>query len=692
MTVTITQPRRATTRWPWVVLGLFVALAITGIVIIEGTGGSSSADLLFATVFFFFGLVGALISSRMPGNRIGFLLLWVAGTMAVSFIGSEFAAYRVGEGHQGNLERWFALLGDLGWLFGLLPGVLFLLQLFPDGRPASPRWRVLIWLTWASIGFAFVGILASPHFEEPTFLPNPIFLPALEPFADILALTWFSFLGLVGASAVSLVMRFRRASGQERQQIKWVAFAAAILLVSLVLSDLLTNAGLSIWVTDVIAAAGMAALPAAIGIAIFRFHLWELDVVVRKAVLAGLVVLILMGVFIAISLLGRAALDDAGVASALSAAAVGFAAWPAFRIARRVADRLVYGRRATPYEVLAGFADRVGATYADDDVLERMATAVGEGVGAERAEISLDLGGGSEVTKVWSRETEAQEPIATDDDRSCAYAVEFRGERLGRLAVRKPAGDRLHSADRTLVEQLAAQAGPVLHNVALTEQLKARLEDLRAAQRRLVTAQDEERRRLERNIHDGAQQQLVALAVKLRLAESMVGRDPEGARELLEGLQRDAGGALDDLRDLARGIYPPLLADKGLAAALEAQANRSALPVHVRSSGDLGRFPQEVEAAVYFSCLEGLQNIAKYAGASDVTVTIARHNGDLTFEVVDDGQGFDPAAVRGGSGLQGIVDRVAALAGGVEIASAPGKGTTLRGTIPVAASDGGEER
>ena len=156
----------------------------------------------------------------------------------------------------------------------------------------------------------------------------------------------------------------------------------------------------------------------------------------------------------------------------------------------------------------------------------------------------------------------------------------------------------------------------MLHNVALTEELKARLVDLHAAQRRLVTAQDVERRRLERNIHDGAQQQLVALAVKLKLADALVERDPAQARTMLEGLQADTQTALEELRDLARGIYPPLLADQGLAAALTAQARRSPVPVAVEAPGDLGRFAPEVEAAVYFSCLEGLQNVAKYAEAT----------------------------------------------------------------------------
>ncbi len=170
-------------------------------------------------------------------------------------------------------------------------------------------------------------------------------------------------------------------------------------------------------------------------------------------------------------------------------------------------------------------------------------------------------------------------------------------------------------SDEKLIADLAGQAGLVLRNVRLNEELKVRFDELKAAQKRLVSAQDEGRRRLERNIHDGAQQQLVALAVKLKLADNLIERDTAKAHELLEQIQQETHAALEDLRDLARGIYPPLLADKGLPAALEAQGRKSGLPVTLRADG-VGRYPQAVEAAVYFSCLEALQNVAKYAEAS----------------------------------------------------------------------------
>jgi signal transduction histidine kinase len=227
----------------------------------------------------------------------------------------------------------------------------------------------------------------------------------------------------------------------------------------------------------------------------------------------------------------------------------------------------------------------------------------------------------------------------------------------------------------------------VLRNVRLSEALKARLDDLKAAQKRLVSAQDAERRRLERNIHDGAQQQLVALAVKARLARQLTDRDPSRVASMLEQIEADTQTALEDLRDLARGIYPPLLADKGLAAALEAQARKSGIPVTV-DAGTVGRFSQDVEAAVYFSCLEALQNVAKYAGARHVSVTLRQEAGFVAFVVTDDGSGFDHATTIYGSGLRGMADRLAALEGVLEVRSAPGRGTTVSGRVPIQPRDG----
>jgi signal transduction histidine kinase len=246
---------------------------------------------------------------------------------------------------------------------------------------------------------------------------------------------------------------------------------------------------------------------------------------------------------------------------------------------------------------------------------------------------------------------------------------------LGAVSIEKKPGEPLTPTERKLVSDPGSQAGLVRRNVAL-------IADLRASRQRLVAAQDDQRRKLERNLHDGAQQQLVALAVKLRLAESLAERDPSATKTMLTDLRTETGEALESLRDLARGIYPTLLADKGLAAALESQARKGSVPTEVRSEG-IGRYPPDVESAVYFCALEALNNVAKYAGATRAEVRLAQADGELTFEVSDDGDGFDPVQTGYGTGLQGMADRLDAIGGTLKVHSQPGKGAQVTGRVPV---------
>ena len=420
------------------------------------------------------------------------------------------------------------------------------------------------------------------------------------------------------------------------------------------------------------------AVPLSIGIAILKYRLYDIDIVIRKALVFATLAVFFTAIYALVvggigALVGsRSTPQLSFVAAAL--VAIGFQ--PALARARRFADRVVYGKRSTPYEVLAALGERLGETYAADDVLPRIARVLGEGVGAIRARVWLRVGDELRPVAMWPGDSAA----GGDDD----YTVEVRhqGDLLGALSVAMPASDPMDPAKERLVGDLAGQAGLVLRNVRLTEDLRARLFDLKAAQKRLVAAQDDERRRLERNIHDGAQQQLVALAVKLRLADALLERDPDGVHRLLDQLHTETNQALEDLRDLARGIYPPLLADKGLVAALEGQARKAAFPVEVRADG-IGRYPQEIEAATYFSCLEALQNVAKYAQASRAIVTLSDGDGRLRFEVADDGGGFDPGLTPYGTGLQGIADRLAALDGTFSVESSSDAGTRVMGAVPV---------
>jgi signal transduction histidine kinase len=307
-----------------------------------------------------------------------------------------------------------------------------------------------------------------------------------------------------------------------------------------------------------------------------------------------------------------------------------------------------------------------------DDVLPRIARVLAEGTGADEVTVWLRVGDRFRAAGSWPSEEPSAAP-EVDRPPQPSFDVLHQGEPLGAISVAMPPNEPITAAQAKLAAEVAAQAGLVLRNVRLVE-------ELRESRRRIVAAQDERAKKLERNIHDGAQQQLVALTVKARLARQLAGRDAAKTEEMLAQIEQDTQHALEDLRDLARGIYPPLLADQGLPAALSAQARKVLVPTRVATDG-VGRLEPEIEATIYFCTLEALQNVTKYAKASAVDVALRQVGDVVTFTITDDGRGFDPASARLGSGLQGMVDRVEAVGGTIEIESSAGAGTTVRGRI-----------
>ena len=685
-----------TRRWPWLLWALTIVLMIVTFSL-SASSDSFSEDPFFLSVAIVMILgyttLGALIASRTERNPIGWLLMMIGAGFLLGGFTDEYLRYAIPRGMDGfflDLSAWLT-----NWVFALVAfPIPWILLLFPDGRLPSPHWRPVAIAIVTLEAFLLFGLIVSAgpiDAELPGPLPlNPTGIRALEPILQpLLTIGGFALLALGFSTVAALILRFRRSLGEERQQMRWFVAAVGlgtVLLVAAIVSgwglgpnETRPLNDLIFFVFFTVLAVG---LPGACAIAILRYRLYELDLVVKKTVLYAVVALVLIAIFFVFAVLVGQAFIEANPFAILGSIAIGLLFWPVVRLARRIADRLVYGGRATPYEVLTEFSGRVAGSYASEDVLPRMARILVDAVGARQAVVWLHVG--AELRPAGIAPTEVDPPAAVRlggeglpplPAADASVEVLDQGELLGALSVSMSSNDPMNPAKGRLMDDLASQAGLVLRNVRL-------IEELRASRQRVVAAQDEERRRLERNIHDGAQQQLVALTVKLRLLEQLTERDPEKAREMAEQIQLDATSALDDLRDLARGIYPPLLADKGLPAALDAQARKSPVPVSVECE-DLGRFSQDVEAAIYFSCLEALQNVAKYANASRVTISLARSDGHLVFAVADDGVGFDPAAAHRGTGLQGIADRMDALRGRLEVASAPGAGTTLSGSLPV---------
>ena len=677
----------------WLTIAVGAALVVEALWLgtLNGTFSGDPFTLLIVLSVVTYMITGAILAIRVPHNPIGWLFLVIALGLLFGGGTAEYATYTV-QTNPGALPGgdWAAWINN--WTFviaGLIPIVLIL---FPTGRPPSHRWRWVLWAIGATLAVLVVSAMVRPipiELNGDLTVPNPTGIEALRTAAA--AAAWIGGLLLAAESIAAvgaLVVRFRRADEEERQQVRWIAVAAALAGVFLVLV-LVTSIGLgpgeSRPVNDLAFLLFFLCLsvgiPGSVAVALLKYHLYDLDVVVKKTVLYVTVAGLLLVAFAVAAVLVGGIFGRSQRAAVIAAAAIGVAVWPAIRIARRVADRIVYGGRATPYEVLTSFGRRMSETYATDDVVDRTAQLLASATGASSAAVWLRVGREFRPAGTWPAIGPVGRAIAMEGDdlpmlpADWAEPVRDRGELLGALAVTMPANDPIGPGRQRLLRDLADQAGLALRNVRL-------IEELRASRQRLVAAQDEERRRLERNIHDGVQQQLVALAVKLRLADGLIDRDTVKAHDAIAALQNDANAALEDLRDLARGIYPPLLADRGLRAALEAQAQKATTPVRVDGES-VGRYPREIESTVYFCALEAMNNIAKYAEATAASVRLEQRDGILRFTVRDDGRGFDPRAAVGGTGLQGMTDRLEAVGGSLLVESVIGSGTTVTGTVPV---------
>ncbi len=657
------------------------------------------------------GVVGALVASRQPRNPTGWLFLFIAVVGGLQGVEDQYVRFAVVT-HPGSLPgvAWAAWLNS--WtLFLIFPAgaVALLMLLLPNGRLSSRRWRPLIPIAIVSTAATSVLTALSPgalamnsngiNYPTPT---NPIgvaflhgiFTTGSSTMTALNSATWFAGLVVLLVAAAAPLVRMRRSRGEQRQQLKWISYALLTTVGAIILFSFLAGTVLPNWTFDIPIVVGFGiALPTAAGVAIFKHRLYDIDIVISRTLVFGSLAVFITAVYVGIAVgigavIGGGGKPNLGLSIVATAiVAVGFQ--PLRERLERVANRLVYGKRATPYEVLAQFSERVAESYAADDVMPRMARVLAEGTGAQRADVWLRSGTAWRDVAVWPLDAPAHDPVAVENGAlpalnrvSRLVEVRHQGDLLGALGVTKRSGESLTPVEENLLSHLARQAGLVLKNVGLTSDLQARLEDLRASRQRLVTAQDEERRRLERDLHDGAQQHLVALKVKLGLAEMLLGRDPERAKVTLDQLKSDADEALDTLRDLARGIYPPMLADKGLGAALASQARKATVPVTV-DAASIGRYSQDVEAAVYFAVLESLQNVQKYAGASCAVIRLREDSGELHFSVEDDGHGFDTAAKRNGSGLTNMADRLDALGGQLRVTSTIGAGTSVEGRVTV---------
>jgi signal transduction histidine kinase len=658
-------------------------------------------------------LVCAIVVWRRPTALLSlFLFQWVAFTWMQAFA-AQYAVHGllVGPGSLplADVAAWSVkFTADLGLLGGSLVALTF-----PDGRLKSPRWRILVVLVILDIaGDLLIGlddpyplrVGAMAQQWVPVTLPPVVWqVGALLSFASGF-LIW-ARQALVVAFAIYFVMRLVSASGDARLQLKWFAYAGTFFTVTYLLQqadnpppfDWLpeptrltvqqfvaseTAHAIASWSGLASTLSGLVLLPAAVGIAMVRYRLYDIDIVINRTILyAGLGVFVTGAYVIVVagagSLLGqRAGLDP--VLTVFAIALVAALLIPVRSRLQALANTAVYGKRARPYDVLSDFATSISRAEPADVLLPRMAELLREGTGASTTQVWVKLADRLQLA--------ASAPLRNGEQASASALDEIvsrlgpgarvepvfhEGELLGALTVLKPRGDELTSVETRLFRDLASQAGLVLVRFRLVQ-------DLRDSRSRIVAAQDAERRRIERNLHDGAQQRFVNALLALGMAEADLPGDRSRA-ELVDEASREIRAGLSELRGLARGLEPPLLAESGIVAAVADLADRAAIPTTVEAD-PLPRCGRGVENAAYFVVAEALTNAAKHSNASAIQVSIREVEGWLQVEVSDDGKGgADPSH---GSGLTGLGDRVAALGGRMSVVSPTGGGTVVRTELP----------
>ncbi|MGH2982746.1 MAG: sensor histidine kinase [Solirubrobacterales bacterium] len=662
--------RRLNRVLPWVVAGAALAVAVFAVVLsaLAGEHGDpwwQSALGLCAVLAAV--SIGLLITVRRPGHPIGSLLLAEGLLLASVGAADGYAQYAVLE-DPGALPgaEWAVLWGQSSWPL-LFAVILALVLLFPDGRLPSPRWRgVFIGGTVAIGGFLILSFFDPEPFEAPyEDVGRP--LPSLP---DALSVLWpVFFLGILGSifAAVRAVRsRFRRATGIERLQFKWLAYSA--LLVPLVLLVPVIGGVVAGGVEDGAFTAlflfMLGSIPASVGVAVLRYRLYEIDRLINATLVYGALTVLLGATFAAVTLIvGVAIGGDSTFSTAAATLAVAVAFRPLRDRVQTQVDRRFNRARYEGLQKVHRFLDRL-----------RIGRSGPEEVGSVIADAVSDP---SLRLFFW---------LPSDDihaDASGRVHAELPPVPAGRTPVRRGElllGTIVHSPELAespgLLDPVIVKAGLAIEIARLRVEVRRQLAEVEQSRARIVAATYEERRRLERDLHDGAQQRLVSIGLDLRHLQHQLGSGNAEAKGSLDAVVGSLTEAIDELRELARGVRPAAL-DNGLAAALRELGSRSPIPTEVEATEE--RFSEDIEAAAYFVASEGLTNAVKHAGGSRVVLRAARDNGMLVLSVSDDGHGG--AAPGAGTGLTGLEDRVAALGGNLDLRS-DDAGTWLMAVFP----------
>jgi two-component system, NarL family, sensor kinase len=633
--------------------------------------------------------VGAVLASRRPRHPVGWLLLAVGLSVIALGFTEAYTAYGLPAAWPGSLP-WSGSLAPLYVHAYQSVGMVllavclgFILLLTPTGSLPSPRWRWWAWVTAAAPVMALLSLALLPFEPEPFAwsTPNPLAISILEgPLRLLNRLTWIISGLAILVGAWSLVVRFRHARGVERQQLRWVVFAGTLtgmtmLAVAATILALVTGIAIAPPILfGWLMAVGVALLPLAIGVAILRYRLYDLDYLISRTVVYGLLTAGGVAVYVAVVKLAERLLrEGVGVGGSLLATAViaiGFA--PARDRLQRWVDRRLYGERHDPVRAMVRLGERLrdarGAAPGGD-ALAGVLQAVCEALRLPAA--SLRVAGVAVAS--FGRSGTASESIP----------LEHEGQQVGVLLVGLRAGEKtLGAADRRVLEVLAAPVAVALHAVLLSQELQR-------ARERLVAAREEERRRLRRDLHDGLGPTLTAVTLKADAARSLLETAPDRADALLAELRADAKQAIGDLRRVIYDLRPAALDELGLLGALGEQVDRFArqgLSISLHTPPALPVLPAAVEVAAYRIITEALTNIARHAQAHQVTVTVAI-DGDLCLGVHDDGTAStgNGDGWRPSTGLQSMAERAAEVGGTLQAGPTP-TGGRVRVSLPLGRS------
>ncbi|MFT4137105.1 histidine kinase [Microbacterium sp.] len=628
--------------------------------------------------------VAAVVLARRPRHP---LAPWLAlGTVVAVF---ELVTYvlraELAAGAPGATVALWNLAQQCGYLIPAIASA-HVLGLFADGVVRRRYERVALRLTWLALLLPVVLLLGSSTVVLPFYVraDAPVANPWGGAFGSIdprlggaLLETSGPLVACVGA--VLLVLRYRRADARMRRPMRWLLLPVTLMPIPLVFQAIPADEVLITLAWSVV----VIGFTLAMGLGVLQPDGLNADHVIRGSVIYGLLWTLIAVVFVVVA-------STAGTAAG-ALLPVGWAATIALVIAvvvqpvrarlEKLADRWVFGARTDPTQLVVGLGDSLAATDDLDALLPRMRATLEDGMGLRWARVRLLRNDGG-------LDAADQDSLDADDDRQPALVVpiEVEGERVGMLECGPKTSGHLSSADVAIIETFARQAGMAVRNVRLTRELADQAELLRASRARLVRAQEQERRRIERNIHDGVQQDLTALIGLVGHArQEYPGPVGEELEQTQEGLRR----VLADLRDLAQGIHPALLTDRGLLAAVEALAGRHPVSTTVRADPELRStaLPDDVEGAAYFTIAEALANTLKHGSARRIEVALQVDGDVLTVCARDDGAGFEPDAAPG-SGLANLRERVAAVGGRFDVASRRGGGTTITAAFPLTAERG----